>query len=137
MGVATAGAGTRARIDRGTLGVAAVHVTSASDAARMSALEATGRLGRFKGFRQWEPAELEVQADRPVAVGVDGEAMLFDPPLVFRTRPAAVRVRVPVHSPGRSPAARAVGLTVANVKRLWDVARGHGALTADVPAGEA
>jgi diacylglycerol kinase family enzyme len=68
----------------------------------MSALEATGRLSRFKGFRQWEPLELEVQADRPVPVGVDGEAMVFDPPLLFRTRPAAMGVRVPTHSPGRS-----------------------------------
>src|SRR5262249_33208975 len=100
------GAGTRVRVDRGTLGVAAVHVGSASDAAKSSALEATGQLGRFKGFRQWEPVELEVEADRPVPVGVDGEAMVFQPPLVFRTRPAAVRVRVPPHSPGRSPAAR-------------------------------
>jgi diacylglycerol kinase family enzyme len=125
------GAGTRVGIDRGTLGVAAVHVGSAGDAARMSALEATGRLGRFKGFRQWEPHELEVQADRPVPVGVDGEAMVFDPPLVFRTRPAAVRVRVPLHSPGRSPAARAVALSTASLKRLWHVARGNGPLTAD------
>jgi diacylglycerol kinase family enzyme len=128
------GAGTRVRIDRGTLGVAAVHVTSPSDAARMSALEATGRLGRFKGFRQWEPHELEVQADRPVPVGVDGEAMVFHPPLVFRTRPAAVRIRVPIHSPGRSPAARAVGLTAESLKRLWHVARGHGTVSADASA---
>jgi hypothetical protein len=40
-----------------------------------------------------------------VPVGIDGEAALLDPPLVFRVRPAALRVRIAAHHPGASPSA--------------------------------
>jgi hypothetical protein len=38
-------------------------------------------------------------------VGIDGEALLLDPPLRFRILPGALRVRIPAHAPGSSPAA--------------------------------
>ena len=38
-------------------------------------------------------------------VGLDGEALVLDPPIRFRTMPGALRVRLPVHAPGYSPAA--------------------------------
>jgi hypothetical protein len=40
-----------------------------------------------------------------VEAGVDGEALLLDPPLEFRLLPGAVRVRIPTSAPGYSPAA--------------------------------
>jgi len=46
-----------------------------------------------------------VESDSPVEAGVDGEALLLDPPLRFRILPCAVRVRLPTHAPGYSPAA--------------------------------
>jgi diacylglycerol kinase family enzyme len=121
------GAGTRARIDRGTLGVATVRIGGAADAAKLTALEATGHLGRYRGFRQWEPAALEVEADRAVPVGVDGEALLLEPPLRFRSVPAAVKVRLPLGASGSSPAARAVGLSAESLVRLVNLVRGRGA----------
>jgi diacylglycerol kinase family enzyme len=130
--VSIGGAGTRARIDRGTLGVATVRIGSAADAATLTALEATGHLARFRGFRQWEPAALDVDADRSVPVGVDGEALLLDPPLRFRSLPAAVKVRLPVHASGRSPAARAVGLSAESIVRLLNIVRGRGEAVASV-----
>lgn len=124
------GAGTRARIDRGTLGVATVRMGGAADAAKLAGLEATGNLARFRGFRQWEPATLTVDGDHPVAIGVDGEALVLDPPLLFQTLPAAVNVRVAPHSPGSSPAARAVGLSADSLRRLFHLVRGHGEVAA-------
>jgi hypothetical protein len=42
---------------------------------------------------------------RAVAAGVDREAMRLEPPLLFETRPATLRVRIPRHGPGLSPGA--------------------------------
>jgi hypothetical protein len=43
-----------------------------------------------------------------VQLGVDGETLAMDPPLLFRSEPGALRVRLPPHAIGVSPAARAV-----------------------------
>ena len=56
---------------------------------------------------EWADASFELQSDHPVEIGVDGEAMVLDPPIRFRTLPAALRVRIPVNAPGYSPAAAA------------------------------
>ena len=37
--------------------------------------------------------------------GVDGEALVFDPPVRFVTRPQALRVRIAPQHPGASPSA--------------------------------
>jgi hypothetical protein len=50
---------------------------------------------------------LTVESDRPVEAGIDGEPMLLDPPLEFRSLPAALRIRIPTDAPGFSPAALA------------------------------
>jgi diacylglycerol kinase family enzyme len=131
--VALSGAGTRTRVDRGTLGVATVRVRGAGDAAMLAALETAGRLERYAGFRQWEPGTLLVHAEGPVPVGVDGEALVLDPPLRFRSRPAAVRVRIPLHAPGTSPAARAVSLSADSLRRLLRTALGRGEAVAELP----
>ncbi|HEX9353964.1 MAG TPA: hypothetical protein VF933_09130, partial [Streptosporangiaceae bacterium] len=58
----------------------------------------------------------------PVPVGVDGEALTLDPPLVFTSRPGALRVRLPRWTLRRSPAARTVqmlsGSTVTGLARV-------------------
>ncbi len=102
------GRGTRERIDRGVLGIVAVKVDSALEAGRVFALEAAGRGSRFPGWLEWTAPEFRIESDGPVEIGVDGEALRLDPPLLFRTRPQALRVRLPPHASGRSPAARAV-----------------------------
>ena len=41
-----------------------------------------------------------------VDVGLDGEALVLDPPLSFAVRPAALRIRLPTNAIGVSPAGR-------------------------------
>jgi diacylglycerol kinase family enzyme len=120
-----AGAGTRARLDAGTLGIATVRIRGARDAAALTALEATGRLASFRGLAQWNAPAFQVDADEAVPVGVDGEALVLDPPLRFEALPGALRVRIPGHAPGSSPARRAVRLTGANLARLWRLPLGR------------
>ena len=36
----------------------------------------------------------EVDADRPVPAGIDGEAVVLDAPVIFRIRPQVLRVRI-------------------------------------------
>ena len=47
----------------------------------------------------------ELRSGGPIEVGIDGEGILLDPPLEFRILPRALRVRIPPHAPGFSPAA--------------------------------
>jgi diacylglycerol kinase family enzyme len=116
------GLGTRERIDRGVLGVVTVMVTDAAQASRFLALEAAGQPRRFSGWAEWTVPRFEIRSDTPVPVGVDGEALILDPPLVFTARPAALRVRLPRRALRRSPAARTVHVlsasTVAGLARV-------------------
>ena len=57
-------------------------------------------------WRDWSEATFEVDADRPVPAGIDGEATVLEPPLRFRIRSGALRVRVARRHPGASPSAR-------------------------------
>lgn len=101
------GFGTRARLDTGELGVTAVEIDSAAGVAAFVAAEAAGQVSRFPGFHDWNTPQFRVESDEPVEVGVDGEALVMDPPLVFRSLPGVLRVRIPNHAPGYSPAALA------------------------------
>jgi diacylglycerol kinase family enzyme len=90
-----AGLGRRARLDRGTLGVFAVTVNSAAQAAGLLAGI------RSRGLTSMAGREVVVDADASqIAVGIDGEALLLDTPVRCVVRPAALRVRVPRDRPG-------------------------------------
>ena len=84
------GSGTRPRLDRGLLGIAALGNDGGS--ARMR-------------LREWSSENFEVRSGAAVAAGIDGEAVRLDPPLRFHSHPAALRVRIARHHPGASPAA--------------------------------
>jgi diacylglycerol kinase family enzyme len=89
----TLGSGTRPRMDEGVLGIVDFHPPVASDGdtvVRWHELKAT---------------ELEVEADAALPVGIDGEAVSLRPPLRFRIRPRALRVRIARDHPGASPSA--------------------------------
>jgi diacylglycerol kinase family enzyme len=58
-----------------------------------------------KRVQQWTAASFEVSSDEPIAAGIDGEALKLDPPLRFRTKPQALRVRIAPQHPGASPSA--------------------------------
>ncbi len=117
------GRGTRERIDTGELGVVAITLAGAGDLQRFAGLNAAGQGRRFGGWREWSAPVFRIDADAPVEVGVDGEAMVLEPPLEFTSVPAAVRVRLPDHAPGISPAARR--LEPATARDLWCVALGE------------
>ncbi len=85
------GSGTRPRLDAGVLGI----TVAGEDAAG----------GAKKPVEQWSAPSFEIRSDGQVAAGIDGEALKLDPPLQFRTRPQALRVRIAPHHPGASPSA--------------------------------
>jgi hypothetical protein len=78
------GSGTRPRIDAGVLGIAVVD-------------------GRHA--REWSAETFAVDSDAPVNAGIDGEAVVLQSPLSFRSHPGALRVRVARSHPGASPSA--------------------------------
>jgi diacylglycerol kinase family enzyme len=95
-----AGLGHRPRLDLGVLGVLAVTVGGAADAARLI----SGR-GRARSLTVRAATEAVVDADAPsVPVGIDGEAVLLPTPVRCVIRPGVLRVRVPRQRPGNRPA---------------------------------
>ena len=56
-------------------------------------------------MRQWTAPAFEIDAEGPVPAGIDGEAVQLEPPLRFKIRPRALRVRVAPGHPGASPSA--------------------------------
>ena len=119
-----AGAGTRARIDSGTLGVVAARVRSPGDVSKLVGLELVGQLSRFSGLISFTTPALEVHSHERVEVGLDGEALVLDPPLRFVSMPGALRVRLPAAA-GIAPAARAVALSAESLGDLLRVAAGR------------
>jgi diacylglycerol kinase family enzyme len=96
------GSGTRPRLDGGALGITVAGEDGAG--------------GAHKPVEEWSAPSFEVRSDGPVAAGIDGEAAKLDPPLRFRTRPQALRVRIAPQHPGASPSAAMPG-------GLWDAVR--------------
>jgi diacylglycerol kinase family enzyme len=93
-----AGLGRRARLDTGTLGVVAVTVNNALQAAGLL----RGAHGR--GLTTLTADEVVVDADAPeIPVGIDGETVMMPAPVRCTIRPQALRVRVPRDRPGIQP----------------------------------
>jgi diacylglycerol kinase family enzyme len=120
------GGGTRERLDGGALGIVYVRVESAADAERLAALEVAGQVQRFAAWNEWTAPQFEVRSGGPVEIGIDGEAMILEPPLRFVIRPRALTVRLPRTAPKRSPATRAVRLVARpTVVTLWQTVLGR------------
>jgi diacylglycerol kinase family enzyme len=120
------GLGTRERLDLGVLGIAAARIDGPGQARRFVALEAAGEVRRFSGWQEWNAARFEVRSGGPVEIGIDGESMLMDPPLVFESLPGALTVRLPGHAARPSGAARAARLlSGSTLTRLAEVAAGR------------
>src|SRR4051794_8871465 len=119
-----AGAGRRARLDRGTLGVIAVRVDSAR--------QAVGLLNRAhqRGLIQAQAREVLVSSDElAIPVGIDGESVHLSTPVRCTVRPGALRVRLPRERPGvQRPQGRL------DWTSLWGLAIGRHP-TADAPVG--
>ena len=94
-----AGLGERPRLDGGVLGVLAVTVHGALDAA---GLVRGRRWSKALTFRTAQEAVIESDA-ATVPVGIDGEAIVMETPVRCVIRPGALRVRVPRNRPGTRP----------------------------------
>lgn len=91
------GSGTRPRLDSGLLGIAVLGAArERRDGTRTTAVG---------GMRQWTAREFQIDSDRPVPAGIDGEATVLEPPLRFRIRSGVLRVRIAPQHPGASPSA--------------------------------
>jgi diacylglycerol kinase family enzyme len=119
------GFGSRRRIDGGNLGIVAATFRSSTELARLVQSEAAGRSWRPPGWIEWADASFELRSDQPIEIGIDGEALVLDPPIRFRTLPAALRVRIPLGAPGYSPAAAAPTKGWATVTALLQAAAGR------------
>jgi hypothetical protein len=96
------GSGTRPRIDDGLLGITVA-----------AGPRSPGGRPAQRPWREWSTPDFEVDSDRPVPAGIDGEAVTLESPLHFRIRPAVLTVRVARAHPGASPSA-------AIPEGLWD-----------------
>ncbi len=92
------GSGTRPRIDDGLLGITVFGAITWQDE--------EGRALQ-RPWRAWSSPTFEVSSDKPIAAGIDGEALVLDAPLEFRIRPKVLRVHVARRHPGASPSAMA------------------------------
>ena len=88
------GSGTRPRLDAGVLGITVLAAGRSPAPANRRRLQ----------MQQWT-ATGSRSLTGPVPAGVDGEALVFDPPVRFAMRPAALRVRIAPQHPGASPSA--------------------------------
>jgi diacylglycerol kinase family enzyme len=84
---------------------------------------AAGRPERLPGVIIWEASTFTVDSGGLIDVGIDGESLRLTPPLRFVVRPAALRIRLPRHASGLSPAARELRARSA----LRGLRRTHGA----------
>ena len=90
-----AGLGRRARLDAGTLGVVAIRVDSARQAAGLI------RRGHGTGLTALTAEQVTVDADTPqIPVGIDGETVMLPTPVRCTIQPRALRVVVPRQRPG-------------------------------------
>jgi diacylglycerol kinase family enzyme len=96
----------RPRLDSGRLGVITLQVPEGRPDPAFLAAIAAGRPERVPGFAAWEVPAFEVDSGDLVHLGMDGEALSMAPPLRFTLRPGALRIRLPRHAGGLSPAAR-------------------------------
>jgi len=108
------GSGTRPRIDDGLLGITVMGAPTGGGESRRGQ----------RPWREWSAPTFEVDSDRPLPAGVDGEALVLDAPLQFRIRPGVLRVRIAHQHPGSSPSAMAPEGIRASVVELVRIALG-------------
>ena len=115
------GSGTRPRIDEGLLGIA---VASAPGGDRSLAR---------RPWQEWTTPAFEVDAEGPIAAGIDGEAVKLDAPLRFTILPAALEVRIAAAHPGASPSAAMPERAGETVHALAQIALGRASRTRAEP----
>jgi diacylglycerol kinase family enzyme len=119
------GSGTRPRLDAGVLGVTTAEVA------------AEGRHG--VDLHRWCCPSFEIEADGPVAAGIDGEAATLKAPIRFSSMAGVLCVRIARAHPGASPSTEVPPTLRGTVVELARLALGRddGAGAAGEPTGEA
>lgn len=116
------GVGRRSRLDGGELGVIAVRIEGAAQAAELAL-----RGERASGITALASRRVIVEADtESIPVAVDGEALMLPQPVVCTVRPEALRMRVPKHRPGAPYTAPSV-----DWRRVVRLALGRAPLSTD------
>jgi diacylglycerol kinase family enzyme len=110
------GSGTRPCLNAGRLGVAVMALPASAS---------PGRAPEARAWYRWQTPRFTVDSVTDVRAGVDGEAVKLRAPLEFRSRPAALRVRIAPHHPGASPSARTPERLFEGVRMLVSIARGE------------
>ena len=90
------GGPSRSRMDSGLLGVVAALLRKPEELTALVAAEAAGAIQRFPPALGWTTPRVRVDSGGPVEIALDGEAVVMDPPLLFESRPGALRIRLPV-----------------------------------------
>jgi diacylglycerol kinase family enzyme len=119
------GFGSRRSIEDGMLGIVAATFRNSNELARFVQMYATGRGHRFPSWLEWTDSRFEVRSGGPVEVGIDGEAAVLEPPITFRSAPGALRVRLPHHALGYSPAASTARPSLPTLAALLRTAAGR------------
>ena len=119
------GFGSRRSIEDGMLGIVAATFRNSNELARFVQMYVTGRGHRFPGWIEWTDSRFEVRSGGPVEVGIDGEAAVLEPPITFRSAPGALRVRLPHHALGYSPAASTARPSLPTLAALLRTAAGR------------
>jgi diacylglycerol kinase family enzyme len=102
--------GRRVRLDTGQLGISVAAEGTAAD----------GRTGTR--VRHWEADRLWLEADQPIVVGLDGEALTFESPLELVIRRRGLRVLLPKGTkPGYVPPREALAAELIGLARLAGV----------------
>jgi diacylglycerol kinase family enzyme len=121
------GSGTRPRMDTGRLGVAVVRARGEDGA--------PGTASSL--LRQWSTVTFQVDSTHPVPLGIDGEAVVLEPPIRFRIRPGVLRVRIAPQHPGASPSAMQPDHAGDGLRVLAAIAAGRGPTTDELhPPGD-
>ncbi|GHB75399.1 hypothetical protein GCM10010377_77290 [Streptomyces viridiviolaceus] len=116
------GGGRRARLDDGELGVLAIRVESAAEAAQLAV-----RGSQSAALTVMTAQRVEVTSDADeIPVAVDGEALRMATPVVCTVRPGVLRVQVPRDRPGVPVPAPSV-----DWRRLVDLALGRTGRTSE------
>jgi diacylglycerol kinase family enzyme len=110
------GSGTRPRIDDGELGIAVMEPRSD---------RGLRRLIPRRVWHQWSAPHFEVRSVEQLPAGIDGEATVLAAPLRFRSRPAALRVRIAPRHPGASPSATRPATLWRGFRTLVSIAAGR------------
>ena len=86
------GRATRTRLDSGLLGIVTMRIDDPSYVAELVALESARQIQRYRGWLEWTDSAFSVDSHGPIETGIDGEALILEPPLKFTSMAGALQI---------------------------------------------